>query len=665
MKKVVFLAVFAAMLLSPEVARAYDFSAAAPSGQTLYYNIIGGSAQVTRPSNNDWTGYVKPSGALIIPDEVTNDATGITYTVTEIDTMTFFECGDLTSVTMGESMIIIWNWAFCNCGLSSVTIGNSVTIIGEYAFSECRNLTSVTIPNSVIVIGVGAFCYCNNLTSVTIGTSVTSIGSEAFANCNRLISVSIPSTVETIGNNAFYRVKTIVYSGSATGAPWGAYTDNGVIAGDFVYADSAQTILLTYIGTSPDVTIPGTVVVIGPYAFYQNMDSFYGNTNITSVTIPNSVQEIGNHAFDGCGHLTTVSLPRSLTRIGNYAFSYCWALASLTIGDQVTSIGEYAFEECNRMTTITIGRAVDSIGNNAFLGCRTLSSVEYTGTIAGWCGINFYSSYSNPVAHAHVLSINRFYVSNLIVPAEVTEIKPYAFYECDCITSLTIAGSVTRIGNSAFYGCGGITNIHMQGATPPTVDSYNNLAMADVYVPCGAVPAYQASGYWSQYSLFEEFSYAVYVFANNSTQGIVQMTGTPTCYNPQVNIQAVPRQGFHFVQWSDGETVDTRTVTITSDTTFIAYFEPNGGTEGVADVQTEGCQITLQPNPAATMVRVVSDVGLTWVEAYYIVGAKVADQVVAGNETTLNVSSWPVGTYLLRLTTPVGSVTKKLIVQRR
>ena len=653
------------MLLSPKVVRAYDFSAVAPSGQTLYYNIIGGSAQVTRPGNNYWTGYVKPSGALIIPDEVTNNATGITYTVTEIDTMTFYQCDSLTSVTMGDSMIIIWDWAFSNCGLMSVTIGNSVTIIGEYAFSNCENLTSVTIPNSVIVIRRGAFYYCNYLTSVTIGTSVTSIGIDAFANCNRLISVSIPSTVDSIGENAFYLVKTIVYSGSATGAPWGAYTENGVIAGDFVFADTAQTILAAYIGTSSDVTIPSTVVVIGPYAFYHNMDFFYGNTNVTSVTIPNSVLEIGNHAFDGCGHLTTVSLPRSLTYIGNDAFSACWGLASLTIGDQVTSIGEYAFEYCIGLTSITIGSSVDSIGDNAFLGCNTLSSVEYTGSITGWCGINFSNYNSNPVARAHVLSIKESYVSELIVPAGVTEIKPYAFYECDCIMSVTMAGSVTNIGNSAFYGCDGITDIHMQGVTPPTADSNNNLATVVVYVPCGAIPAYQATGYWSQYSLFEEFSYTVHAFADNSTQGVVQMIGTPTCYNPQVDIQAVPHQGYHFVQWSDGDTVDTRTVTITSDTTFIAYFESNGGTEGVADVQTEGCRMTLLPNPAATMTRVVSGVGLTRVEAYDVAGAKVTEQDVVGNETTLYVSSWPAGAYLVRVTTPSGIVTKKLIVQRR
>ena len=88
--------------------------------------------------------------------------------------------------------------------LKSVTIGNSVTSIGDYAFSDCSGLTSVTIPNSVTSIGDYAFNGCWRLTSIEIPNSVTSIGNSAFWVCSGLTSVTIPNSVKSIGNEAFY-----------------------------------------------------------------------------------------------------------------------------------------------------------------------------------------------------------------------------------------------------------------------------------------------------------------------------------------------------------------------------------------------------------------------------------------------------------------------------
>ena len=76
-------------------AMAYDFSAVAPSGQTLYYNIKGNGVTLTYPEKttwgeDGWKGYVKPTGALIIPSTVTYN--NINYSVTSIKEYAFFEC---------------------------------------------------------------------------------------------------------------------------------------------------------------------------------------------------------------------------------------------------------------------------------------------------------------------------------------------------------------------------------------------------------------------------------------------------------------------------------------------------------------------------------------------------------------------------------------------
>ena len=117
----------------------------------------------------------------------------------------FWNCSDLVSITIPNSVSSIKNRAFENCtGLTSVIMGNSVTSIENGAFWGCRSLASITIPDSVTSIEKGAFYGCTSLTSVTIPNSVTSIRDYAFFLCTGLTSITIPNSVTSIGNSAFY-----------------------------------------------------------------------------------------------------------------------------------------------------------------------------------------------------------------------------------------------------------------------------------------------------------------------------------------------------------------------------------------------------------------------------------------------------------------------------
>ena len=96
------------------------------------------------------------------------------------------------------------DFAFYECtDLMSIIIPNSVTTIGESAFYDCNSLTTVTIPNSVTFIDGFAFDGCNSLTSVTIPDSVKKIGKGAFFACTELISITLPKTI-SIGEDAFW-----------------------------------------------------------------------------------------------------------------------------------------------------------------------------------------------------------------------------------------------------------------------------------------------------------------------------------------------------------------------------------------------------------------------------------------------------------------------------
>ena len=110
---------------------------------------------------------------------------------------------------------------------------------------------------------------------------------------------------------------------------------------------------------------------IGNHAVEQG--AFEGFTGLTSITIPDSVTEIGYHAFSGCTGLTSITIPDSVTKLSG--FHGCTGLTSIVIPDSVTEIGESAFSGCTGLTSIVIPDSVTEIGNWAFDGCTGLTSV--------------------------------------------------------------------------------------------------------------------------------------------------------------------------------------------------------------------------------------------------------------------------------------------------
>ena len=200
--------IISAMLIGLSPVWAYDFSAVAPSGQILYYNIVNGNAQVTY-QRQYWSGgrtvYSNPDaiGNLVIPDSIYHG--GVWYSVTSIGGDAFNSCSGLTSITIPNSITSIESYAFAYCtGLDSITIPNSVTSIEFGAFAYCTGLDSITIPNSVTSIWGETFYSCSGLNSVIIPNTVTYIGERAFFACQGLTYLTIGNSVTSIDNHAFY-----------------------------------------------------------------------------------------------------------------------------------------------------------------------------------------------------------------------------------------------------------------------------------------------------------------------------------------------------------------------------------------------------------------------------------------------------------------------------
>ena len=154
-----------AFIVAGHSLKAYDFSAVAPSGQTLYYNIVSGHAEVTCPTQS-WNGFSTPVGRVVVPSSVVHN--GVTYQVTAIGAWAFGDCKNIVTVSLPECIQDIKPHAFRCCSLVYIEIPDNVVSIGYQAFCGCTAIQSVVVGNSVSSIGWMAFDGCYSLRSVTM-----------------------------------------------------------------------------------------------------------------------------------------------------------------------------------------------------------------------------------------------------------------------------------------------------------------------------------------------------------------------------------------------------------------------------------------------------------------------------------------------------------------
>ncbi len=147
-------------------------------------------------------------------------------------------------------------------------------------------------------------------------------------------------------------------------------TEYTVRKGTRVICDEASGAICAFLGCSSltSLTLPSSLQLIGDCAFWNC-------SSLTSLTLPSSLQSIGDRAFSGCNSLTSLTLPSSLKLIGDSAFLGCSSLTSLTLPSSLKLIGDSAFWGCSSLTSLTLPSSLQSIGYWAFEYCNSLTSL--------------------------------------------------------------------------------------------------------------------------------------------------------------------------------------------------------------------------------------------------------------------------------------------------
>lgn len=271
---------------------------------------------------------------------------------------------------------------------------------------------------------IGKFAFrTNEIAEIEIPDGIESIEEYAFAECENLKKVVIPETVKFIDKHAFTECKNIKTAGP----------ENGGYDFEFGWKKS-----------------------IPSYAFSCCGNWFDTKSYIEKVTLPNSIEQIGDYAFE------------------------CTQISTLTLPNGVMSIGKRAFKDCKNLKELTIPKSVSNMGGEVFINCPLLvsaGSIDTESTLKfGWTEKIPDSAFDNAS-----------YLNEIKLPNSIKEIGNSAFKNCSAITSIILPNKLEIIGNESFYNCNQIKEINLPSTLVSIgADAFNRCKLVkSVNIPKG------------------------------------------------------------------------------------------------------------------------------------------------------------------------------------
>ena len=386
------------------------------------YANTAGSVYVTYKGSD----YFTPSysGVVTIPDKVTSN--GETYDVVgigcgafygcdvlevnlpqsllEVDMVSFYGCSSLSAITLPDNVVSIGAASFMGCeNLSTVNMNSKLEDIREYAFYGTR-VSHIELPKTMEYISGNTFIGMNHLESINVaeenpnfcsieGVLYNKNKSEILAiPILKLENFVIPDFVTTLGGNVFYGSKQEEIIIPATVSEMSRLTFTNMpnlkkvtvnkenahyydIDGVPFVAGTEELMIFPKGRTETNYIVPEGTKKIGALAF----DGF---DKLKEITIPGSVECIGDSAFNNCCDLQQLHFNEgNLKSIGINAFRGCMDMLSFTIPNTVTHLGRCAFFDCGSMSELVIGSSVESIGLGCCVGADNLRNVYVLNTV--------------------------------------------------------------------------------------------------------------------------------------------------------------------------------------------------------------------------------------------------------------------------------------------
>lgn len=291
------------------------------------------------------------------------------------------------------------------------------------------NRAIVIIPDGIVELDLSLFYHCKSLQTLVIPKSIEKI-TLIFSDCEILEDIIVDE------DNPFFKsVKGVLFNKDCTKLirfPKGKKLDNYVI--------------------------PQTVEVIGEYAF----DNCVHLNHLEAKS--NSLKVIEDRAFCGCENLLDVQLPSEMDYIGEWAFGNCFNLRNINIPKGLKKMNDHVLSG-SKIKSAIIPLGVTKICNDAFSGCKNLVSVEIPNTVesigvaAFWgCGFS-HLTIPNSVNEIFHWAFHRSALQEVEIPNSVTKIGNNAFDLCNSLKSCRLPNTINYIAEGTFNGCSSLTSI--------------------------------------------------------------------------------------------------------------------------------------------------------------------------------------------------------------
>ena len=471
-------------------------------GDNIHWTLNGDST-LTISGTGAIATYSHLKAIVLDWDEIRSQATSIMidHGITAIGDSVFYDCKQLRHLSLPEGLLSIGNFAFMSdSALISVTIPQSVTFVGKCAFCWCDSLSSIYYNGTIEEWcnhnfsglmdswnGGDLYIAGKEVTDLVIPEGVTNIPVSAFQGCTSLISVVIPSTLTDIDSYAFKGCTSLESITIPKNIP------NVDIFGAFKGCENLSSI--HYNGTLRDWCLEEKQHIIGEILL-RGGDFFINGDKVTDIIIPNGIKKINDNTFSGCLSLESVTLPNSVKDVG-VAFDGCINLESpiynahlfvrlplnykgeYILPEGITTIAPDAFAGCDRLTSVILPQSIREIGSGAFQNCGNLKSINLPNSIwkIGHGVFRGCGSLTQPLYNSHLFAfMPSSYTGSYTIPNGIHTICHNAFEACSKLTAVTIPESVEEAGELVFGWCSGLTspvyNSHLFLYFPEQYDSF-------------------------------------------------------------------------------------------------------------------------------------------------------------------------------------------------